>query len=749
MGLSKFICTAVFLAFCVFGYASSQIRLYNWKAHSSMYKVVGAAYDGSGNLWAATSGGAFRYSFAKKEFTEYRNVDAMLSLGASAVYYQASSNSMFIGSNDGVISRFSLDGNKWTHLTDIQNQTTLAKKKISAFASIGGRLFVGGDFGLLEYNSENVPGDYVQQMGEFPRGTPVLQIVVLQDTLWAATPLGVARIALSEPSLRNPSAWRTINYTNGLQENNCVGIAAYGEKMYIASLSTIVEYEKGICKVIQQNAGKISTISANSDGIFYTNEFVLASVAGGGISLKLPDFPTGHVLTSAKDKENIIIFIRNNALGVYRGGDSVELVQPNTPFSNQFSSLTTDKFGNLWATTAIGDVNPAGFALLSANGWTNYRAGNNPAIVTNSFYKAVRMSDGSVWLGTWGGGIVKAVPSENGATFTNYNDSVITGLPNAPKFVVTGKAAEDANGAVWVTSFSPSSGGNLLYARSANGTWRGFENGAGSSREYKQVAVDFSGTKWLASDGAGLVVFNEKGTLDDKTDDFWRSVTTNDANILSNTQTAIAVDKNGALWLGTPVGLAVIFNPSAILRNGTLAVQRPQSLANLTINDIFVDPQNNKWVATNSGVFVLNEDGTQTLSIFTKENTPLSSNEVLAIALNETNGTMYFGTKEGLLQAQSLTVQPLPTYDVSVFPQPFYPEIDGEVVIDGLADDANIRIVSPGGQAIRSLQTKSRRITWDGRDNFGNIVPTGVYVILGVSATGGEAGAGKIAIIRK
>ena len=52
-------------------------------------------------------------------------------------------------------------------------------------------------------------------------------------------------------------------------------------------------------------------------------------------------------------------------------------------------------------------------------------------------------------------------------------------------------------------------------------------------------------------------------------------------------------------------------------------------LASETILSIAVDPSNRKWIATNnSGVYLVNEDGTEILQQFTKDNSPLISHSV-------------------------------------------------------------------------------------------------------------------------
>lgn len=734
--------------------SSAQVRFDNWQTYSSMYSVSGAIFDNAGNLWAATSGGVFRYNTVSKEFTEYRNVGALLTLDVASIFYQPTNNSILVGSNDGVINIFSEQTGTWKHITDIQNQVTLTKKRINTFASTGKRLFVGGDFGLVEYDSNNVPKDFVQQMGDFPRGTTVTQLTIYNDSLWATTTIGVARISLAKLSLRDPTAWKTIAWTTGLLEENCVGTAFYNDAIYIASKHSIVKYENGLFSTIASGIDNINAISANKDGIFYSTQFFLVNTVTGNWAVQSPALLTGHTLASSNNTERRIVFFDNSSLGIY-DGDTIEIIKPQTPLSNQFSSLVCDNVGNVWCATADRDGNSGkGFTILTKDGWKNYPPGSNSQIISNAYIYTAKANDGAVWIGSWGQGILRAAISDKGFDFTNFRDSgtAMSGQQNAPGYIVAGKIANDKNGAVWITNYSENTSGNVLACKTAKGEWYGFTNGAGTSRQYKSVVVDPSGTKWMASIGAGLLAFNENGTLADKSDDFWKLVTTSDVNILSDIQNALAVDKNGALWIGTPVGLAVIYNPSSILRGGNLSVQRPAQLANLIINDIYVDPQNNKWIATNTGVFVMNEDGTQVIATLApSDTTPLVSKQIISIALNESDGTMYFGSKEGLSRVSTLAVQPLPEYNVNVYPQPYYPEKDGELVIDGLAAETKIRIVSPSGQAIRSIDTRSRRALWDGRDEHGNLVSTGVYVILATSATGGkaESGAGKIAVIRK
>ncbi|MFX6398524.1 hypothetical protein ABTG12_19015, partial [Acinetobacter baumannii] len=57
------------------------------------------------------------------------------------------------------------------------------------------------------------------------------------------------------------------------------------------------------------------------------------------------------------------------------------------------------------------------------------------------------------------------------------------------------------------------------------------------------------------------------------------------------------------------------------------------------IQDIYVDGSNRKWVAiAGAGVFLVSANGQETIYRFTDENSPLPSNNVLDIEIDEVSG---------------------------------------------------------------------------------------------------------------
>ena len=93
---------------------------------------------------------------------------------------------------------------------------------------------------------------------------------------------------------------------------------------------------------------------------------------------------------------------------------------------------------------------------------------------------------------------------------------------------------------------------------------------------------------------------------------------------------------------------------------------------------------------------------------------------------------------------------PAPDYSaIRCFPQPFKPEIHQSVTIEGLSEQSGVSIVTPSGMPIRHLTSQSGRIIWDGRNDQGELVGSGVYLILAQSGNLDQSGIAKCMVLRK
>ncbi len=218
-----------------------------------------------------------------------------------------------------------------------------------------------------------------------------------------------------------------------------------------------------------------------------------------------------------------------------------------------------------------------------------------------------------------------------------------------------------------------------------------------------------------------------------------------------NSQTTLVSDKDGALWIGTTDQLYVLANPGAVLTNSSLFMREVSALQGQSIVDIAVDPQNNKWVATKEGVFVLDPDGIEIINEYNTDNSLLVSNDILSIGFDAFNGRCLIGTNEGLSVAHTTSLTPNESFsNLRCYPQPFTPEQHDYVVVEGLAGESSVHIASIDGTVVRVLDAgDSQKVVWDGTNQRGELVPTGVYYIGVGSETQDSSSVLKLAVVRK
>jgi len=85
--------------------------------------------------------------------------------------------------------------------------------------------------------------------------------------------------------------------------------------------------------------------------------------------------------------------------------------------------------------------------------------------------------------------------------------------------------------------------------------------------------------------------------------------------------------------------------------------------------------------------------------------------------------------------------------EVTIYPNPFRPGKDGELIFKDLPKDSTIRIYNIAGELVRLGEDKSTGLfSWDGTNDKGRKVTGGVYIYL-IKDGKGKTKRGKIAVI--
>ena len=303
---------------------------------------------------------------------------------------------------------------------------------------------------------------------------------------------------------------------------------------------------------------------------------------------------------------------------------------------------------------------------------------------------------------------------------------------------------------------------NPLLLRDTEGEWHVFElEGLDASVGFWKVLATQADQVWiLLRGGAGVGVLSTGGTPSDPSDDDFRILTQGDGGLPSGFVYAVEEDLDGEIWLGTLQGPAVFYQPAGLFGPEPIDAQQilieqdgnfQLLLETEIVQDIALDGGNRKWLATiNSGVFLVSPDGREQVAHFTAENSPLPTDEVYDITIDQSSGLVYFATPLGVTSYRGTATNFTSELGgpLRVFPNPWRPEYPPSVTIDGLAFGTEMHIVNAAGRRVRQLDSAGGRVVWDTLDDLGQPVPEGVYFGWAGEAAGKSGSSVKMVILR-
>ncbi|UOQ75883.1 T9SS type A sorting domain-containing protein [Hymenobacter sp. 5516J-16] len=375
--------------------------------------------------------------------------------------------------------------------------------------------------------------------------------------------------------------------------------------------------------------------------------------------------------------------------------------------------------------------------------------------------RGTRTPDGTLYVASYGNGLLEWKGPGN---FRLFNPT--SSLPNPLRSAIADlnytrvtDVKADTDGKVWVVNRHQVAGQSGLFIFDpAASTWTTVPYFNGSDNLERLVHDDVGGvwvTRSRAPEGTtlGLNAFN---------------LTTNENRYFGVTDGLpsgelydIVKDRNGNIWVATKLGPAVFTDPSSAfdlslgLGFTTPIVQRGEgtgfaALRDEVIRAIAVDGGNRKWFATDRGLWLFNEDGDEALAHFTTENSPLPSNRIVDVEVNDKTGEVFVVTDAGVVSYRGgATVTEGKPSCASVFPNPVRTDFTGQVGISGLANNATVKITDVAGRLVYQTRANGGTVTWNLADYNGRRVQSGVYLVLSSDADGKNGCVSKVAVVER
>ncbi len=723
----------------------AQVYVHDWKTHGSFIQINQMTYDSHYRVWFACDGGAMMYDPADSSFTKYDNIGHLSAIGLISCAANTAAKEIYFGAKDGTIEIISEDG-VCSHITDIK-AAGFADPSVNSITFRDTLAYIAGGFGVATFDTrKRIFVETATKLGSFSPYTPVNSVRIFGSSIYAATRSGLVSAEITSP-LANPASWTNYKYASAYNPQSTVDAYLFKDSLYIIEDTTLLVLRNGFFFPIKTYVGysDFAGFDVYNGRLVFNNQFFYFSATDDyeyGYDWKLINKSR---VVHYPDRDVLYSEFVDNGIFITDGNSVVNKTYPSPKWSS-FSNVSVDNSGRAW--TASG----SNFMVLNPqNGtWQHFKFSNG---LLGDQKRVAFSPSNQIVSSTWGQGLF--ISEEKGDTLASvqYNEknSTLIGIPTSSSWVVVGEAAYDRNGVLWTVNNNIQTDGYGLVAMDKSGNFYSFEGlESPAIKYYYAMAIDQSGTKWMGSiqNGGSMAYYNENYTLNKKTDDYYGVLSTSALAPNSIVQ-SIAVDHSGYVWFGAPTGASCLINPQFFRYKQSPIIRKINLMTGQCVNAVMVDVTDNKWFATNSGIWVLNPDGSELLLHLTAENSPLISNQVLSIAQDKASGRVFAGTSYGLSEMSTTSILPKAEYDIVCSPQPFVPSRDATLIIDGLAESSQVRILTVDGELVRAIETQSRSITWDGRDENGNEAASGVYIIVASSSSTKEKGVGKIALVRK
>ena len=743
----------------------------DWTIYPSYHNATYCQIAGD-KVYILASGALYSYNKSDNEVRLYDKINTLSDIDITHISYCREINALVIVYSNANIDIL-YDKEEIYNLSDFKNKL-LPNKKINSINIQGTTAYLSTEFGAVEINLKNL-----EFKNTYNTGFNTLYTYLFKDKLYTATKSGLYYCDTSKNML-DKGNWEKGHYTviNTLDE--------LGGKLYcLTNDGKLIEFNP------ENNT--LQPIDNNKYSYFYKEGNSFIAVSSDRI-VKIDSNGTTK-LCNIDDKYNFILKDKDTywCCKGYNGVVESVIEQnsisakkypllPDSPVRNYCEYMKFTETGKLLV--AGGSINYLGLPEYDHDGtlmefdckndrWNNLSTDSIKNITGLKYSNICSIDEdptepGHYFAGSFGYGICEF---KNGKIIQHYdfkNSILESAVPNNRKYVRVSSVMFDKEGNLWC--INTTNVADIVKVLKKNGEW--------ISLNYKEIEymetmvnpyIDSRGWLWITSlqGEPGIFCAKLNGTPFDTTDDnskVWLHKFTNqDGTSYDIYQIyAITEDHNGKMWVGTNTGLFVIDNPNTFFKEGIFKqIKVPRNdgtgladylLSGTYIKSIKVDGANRKWIGTNdNGIYLVSPDGLETIHHFTTENSPLPSNTIESIAINENSGEVFIGTSKGIASYMSDATRPeekLDEKNIHAYPNPVRVGYNGNISIVGLTSGCNVKIVDAAGYLINEGVSNGGQYIWNGRNRQGEKVSSGVYYVLTNDEDANEGAATKILITR-
>lgn len=743
----------------------------SWTLYPSYHNATYCQVMG-GKVYVLASGALYSYDKSDNEVRRYDKITTLSDINIAHIRYSSFINALVVVYSNANIDILYDDGAVY-NISDFKNKQ-LPDKTINNVDIQGSTAYLSTSFGVVVLDLENMEFD-----NTFNTGLNTTCTYLFKDRLYTATQSGLYYCETGKNMLDNGN-WEKFNSTTlkalGALDGRLYCIASDGKLYEILSETNNLELVDG--------SGKFNYLYSDGNALIVISSSSIVKLEGG-ITQKLCNVNKKYDFI-LKNKETywccggyaglVEAAVENNTI-VAKG---LPLI-PNSPIRNYCEYMKFTDSGKLLVSG--GHVNYFDNIFYSGtlmeyhcedDRWINLPEDTIRSATGYSYVNICSVDEdptetGHYFAGSFGYGVYEFREGRFVKHYNHENASLESASSGkyAYAYVRVPTVKFDKEGNLWCVNTDVK---DVLKVLKKDGTWL--------SLNYKEIEywatvvkpyVDSRGWLWLTAiqGDPGLFCAKRNNTPFDTSDDVtgkWLNKFTNQDGISYDIYQLydIAEDKDGAIWVGTNIGVFVIDNPEKFFKDGIfkqIKIARNDGtgladyfMSGVYIKDIEVDGANRKWIGTNSnGLYLVSADGQETICHFTTENSPLPSDCIESIAINNLTGEVFVGTDMGIACYRSDATAAAPSLDknsIHVYPNPVRADYGGNISVVGLTHDCVVKIVDAAGYLVNEGVSNGGLYSWNGRNACGEKVASGVYHVLTYDSNGNEGVATKILITR-
>lgn len=758
--------------------ASAQIAVGSWRTHFS-YNSTTQVVQTPNKVFGVADKRLFSISKTDETIDTYTKIDGFSGNGVERIAYNKEKSLLVIVYTTSDIDILDADGNIY-NIPDLYKKSLAVDKTVYQIYFKGNYAYLSCGFGVVVLNTKNMEISDTYIIGDDAAMKPVYGFASDDTYFYALMDDKIKRAKVSGVNLLDYNNWEegqillpdeSAAFRNLYYYSNCIVVSKTKASAY--------KYDGQSWQVFYDNSEqKRINISISDDNLFVCNESSFHIYSNSWTKESIENINAEDIASDGS-----VYWIAGSHRGIIRmePNKDYKFYKPDGPYISSAQSMTYSKGRMLFAPgySWMDRGNVEGAVLIFDNNvWTSYTGTSTDAasISPNGIFKDIVSvavdpdNDNHIFATTYGEGVYEFLDGKAVKLFNNEN-SVLEDIGGfGVHYVRVDGLTYDAKKNLWLVN---SGAEYALKYMTPDGIWHSAPKYASISGQstLQQIVINSKKQKWVraARSASGVFVLDDGSTIDEVSDDksrFFTSFTDKDGNILKPQYIySMEEDRSGTMWLGTSNGPILMNSVNKVFdSNYTCSrIKIPRNdgtnladylLDGVNVRAIAVDGADRKWLGTdNSGLYLVSSDGTKTIHHFTTENSPLSSNNINSIKLNEETGEVFISTVDGIVSYRSDSTEPVDiaeTSKVHVFPNPVRPNYTGLITITGLEENSLVKITDASGNLVYEGTSTGGSISWTGKNYSGSYVSGGIYFVhcFNSSQEENRSVAAKILIVR-